>query len=138
MTQDTASIKAAILAKLKAAVALASVKTWLQAEPPPVRYPTSPFGFVEWAGGPETPEAGTKNVSDDFHIVLVAKSPDSDSNENAVITLAAAAEAALEADKTLGSTTFDSYVSNREVQKVPAGDYEIAAVRITLHTWRLK
>ena len=136
MTQDVASIKTAILAKLAAAAGLASVKTWLKAEPAPARYPTSPFGIVEWAGGPRNPEAASKKVQDNFYIVLVKKSSDSDGNEDAVIALTKAAEDALEADPELNSTTFDSYVSNREVQKVPAGDYEIAAVRITLLTWR--
>ena len=136
MTQDVASIKAAILAKLVAAPDLASIKTWLKAEPAPARYPTSPFGIVEWAGGPRNPEAGAKKVVDNFYIVIVKKSSDSDGNEDAVIALCKAAEVALEADPQLNSTTFDSFVSNREVQKVPAGDYEIAAVRITLATWR--
>ena len=53
-----------------------------------------------------------------------------------MIAFCKAAEIALEADPQLNTTTFDSWVSNREVQKVPAGDYEIAAVRITLTTWR--
>ena len=136
MTQDVASIKTAILAKLAAAADLASIKTWLKAEPAPARYPTSPFGIVEWAGGPRAPEAGSKRVQDNFYVVIVKKSSDSDGNEDAVIALTKAAEDALETDPQLNSTTFDSYVSNREVQKVPAGDYEIAAVRITLATWR--
>ena len=42
----------------------------------------------------------------------------------------------METDPQLSDTTFDSYISNREVQKVPAGDHEIAAVRLTVHTWR--
>lgn len=137
MTQDVASIKTAILAKLAAAVDLASIKTWLKAEPSPSRYPTSPFGIVEWAGGPRVPEAGTKKIVDNFYVVIVKKSSDADGNEDAVIALCKAAEDALEADPQLSGATFDSYVSNREVQKVPAGDYEIAAVRITLTTWRL-
>ena len=136
MTQDVASIKTAILSKLAADADLSSIKTWLKAEPAPARYPTSPFGIVEWAGGPRNPEAASKKVQDNFYIVLVKKSSDSDGNEDAVIALTKAAEDALEADPQINSTTFDSYVSNREVQKVPAGDYEIAAVRITLLTWR--
>ncbi len=136
LTQDVASIKTAILAKLAAAADLVSIKTWLHAEPAPVRHPTSPFGWVEWAGGPRNPEAGTKKVVDNFYIVIVKKSTDADGNEDAVITLCKAAEDALEADSQLAATTFDSWVSNREVQKGPAGDYEIAAVRITLSTWR--
>ena len=137
LTQDVPSIKTAILAKLTAAVGLASIKTWLKAEPAPARHPTSPFGIVEWAGGPRNPEAGTKRIVDNFYVVIVKKSADADGNEDAVIALCKSAEAALEADPELNSTTFDSWVSNREVQKVPAGDYEIAAVRITLTTWRL-
>ena len=137
LTQDVTSIKAAILTKLKAAVDLASIKTWLKAEPAPARYPTSPFGIVEWAGGPRNPEAGTKRIVDNFYVVIVKKSADADGNEDSVIALTKSAEAALEADPELNSTTFDSWVSNREVQKIPAGDYEIAAVRITLTTWRL-
>ena len=136
MTQDAASIKTAILAKLAEAPELASIKTWLHAEPAPVRYPTSPFGWVEWAGGPRSPEAGTKKIVDNFYIVIVKKSADPEGNEDAVIALCKSAETALEADATLGGTTFDSYVSNREVQKVPAGDYEIAAVRMIVTTWR--
>ena len=101
-----------------------------------MKYPTSPFGWVEWAGGPRKPEAGTKKIVDNFYVVLAKKSTDSNGNEDAVIALCKATETALEADPQLNSTTFDSYVSNREVQKVPAGDYEIAAVRITLTTWR--
>lgn len=136
MTQDVTSIKTAILAKLTAAADLASIKTWLRAEPAPARYPTSPFGIVEWAGGPRTPEAATTKITDNFYIIIVKKSADSNGNEDAVISLTKAAEDALEADPQLNNTTFDSYVSNREVQKVPAGDYEIAAVRITINTWR--
>src|SRR5512143_3516752 len=127
MTQDVPSIKTAILAKLTAATDLSSIKTWLKAEPAPARYPTSPFGIVEWAGGPRNPEAGTKKIVDNFYIVIVKKSADPDGNEDAVIALCKSAEEALEADPDLNSTTFDSWVSNREVQKVPAGDYEIAA-----------
>ena len=137
MTQDTASIKAALLAKLSEAPALAVVKKWFHAEPAPVRYPASPFGWVEWAGGPKNPNAQTAKVVDDFHVVLVRKSADSDGNEDALIALCTAAEAAIEADHTLSGTTFDCYVSNREVQKIPQGDYEIAAIRLTVHTWRL-
>ena len=136
MTQYVASIKTAILAKLAAAAGLASVKTWLKAEPAPVKYPTSPFGWVEWAGGPRKPEASGLKVTDNFYIVLAKKSTDSNGNEDAVISFCKAAEIALEADPQLNNTTFDSWVSNREVQKVPAGDCEIAAVRITLTTWR--
>ncbi len=136
LTQDVASIKAAILAKLAAAEELASVKTWLHAEPAPVRYPSSPFGWVEWAGGPRKPEAATKKIIDNFHVVIVKKSADSQANEDSVIALCKAAENALEADPELGGATFDSYICNREVQKVPAGDYEIAAVRLTVTTWR--
>ncbi len=136
MTQDVASIKAAILAKLTATAGLSSIKSWLHAEPPPIRYPTSPFGWVEWAGGPRNPEAGTKKIADNFYVVIVKKSADSEGNEDAVIDLCKSAEDALEADPELNSTTFDSFVSNREVQKIPSGDYEIAAVRITVSTWR--
>jgi len=52
MTQDAPSIKVAILAKLAAAVDLSMIKKWLKAEPVPTRYPTSPFGWVEYNGGP--------------------------------------------------------------------------------------
>ena len=70
MTQDAPSIKAAILAKLTAAVDLSAIKKWLKAEPIPTRYPTSPFGWVEYNGGPRKPSAGTKEVFDDFFVVL--------------------------------------------------------------------
>jgi hypothetical protein len=126
-----------LLSKLSGASSLSSVKKWFHSEPAPVRYPASPFGWVEWAGGPKNPETQTGKVVDDFHVVLVKKSADSDGNEDALIALCAAAEAAIEADHTLNGTTFDCYVSNREVQKIPQKDYEIAAVRLTVHTWRL-
>ena len=81
MTQDVTSIKTAILAKLAVAGDLASVKTWLHAEPAPVKYPTSPFGWVEWAGGPRKPEASGVKVMDNFYVVLAKKSTDSNGNE---------------------------------------------------------
>jgi hypothetical protein len=68
----------------------------------------------------------------------VKKSADSNGNEDVLIALCAAAEVAIEADHTLNGTTFYCYVSNREVQKIPQKDYEIAAVRLTVHTWRLR
>jgi hypothetical protein len=136
MTMDAPSIKAAILSKLAGAVDLSAVKKWLKAEPIPTRYPTSPFGWVEYDGGAMVPSAGSKQVNDDFFVVLVVKSADPDSNEDTAMVLAKAAEAALEADPQLNSTTFDSYVSNREKQKVFASDYDIVAIRLTVHTWR--
>ena len=136
MTQDAPAIKAAILSKLIAAVDLSAVKKWLKAEPIPTHYPTSPFGWVEYNGGPRKPSAGTKEVFDDFFVVIVVKSGKPDENEDSAMALAKAAEAALEADPQLNSTTFDSYVSNREKQKVFASDYDIVAIRLTVHTWR--
>jgi hypothetical protein len=136
MTQDAPSIKAAILAKLTAAGDLSAVKKWLKAEPVPTRYPTSPFGWVEYNGGVREPSSGSKQVNDDFFVVLVVKSADPDNNEDIAMALAKAAETTLEADPQLNSTTFDSYVSNREKQKVFAADYDIVAVRLTVHTWR--
>ena len=69
--------------------------------------------------------------------MIVKKSADANGNEDSVIALTKSAETALEADPQLNTTTFDSWISNREVQKIPAGDYEIAAVRITLTAWKL-
>jgi hypothetical protein len=137
-TQDAASIKTAILALLTNGVGLTAVKKWLKAEPSPMSYPTSPFGYVEWAGGPRVPEAGGKKVVDNFYVIIIKKSTSTDDNEDALIALCKAAEVLLEADNTLSGTTFDSYISNREVQKVPQnGNNEIAAVRLTVSTWRL-
>jgi hypothetical protein len=136
MTIDAPSIKAAILSKLAAAGDLSSIKKWLKAEPIPTRYPTSPFGWVEYNGGMRKPSSGSKEVFDDFFVVLVVKSADPDNNEDTAMGLAKAAEASLEADPQLNSTTFDSYVSNREKQKVFASDYDIVAIRLTVHTWR--
>ena len=136
MSQCAPSIKAAILAKLVSAADLSSIKKWLKAEPIPTRYPTSPFGWVEYNGGLREPSSGTKRVNDDFFVVLVVKSADPDNNEDTAMGLAKAAEAALETDPQLSSTTFDSYVSNREKQKVFASDYDIVAIRLTVHTWR--
>ena len=137
LTQDTASVKVALLAKLSEAPALTSVRKWFHAEPVPVRYPASPFGWVEWAGGPKSRDSQTGKVVDDFHVVLVKKSADSEGNEDTLIVLCSAAEAAIEADHTLNGTTFDCYVISREVQKIPQQDGEIAAVRLTVHTWKL-
>ena len=136
MTKDAPSIKTAILAKLTAAAELSSVKKWLKAESVPTRYPTSPFGWVEYNGGLRKPSSGSKEVVDDFFVVLVVKSADPDNNEDTAMMLAKAAEVALEADPQLNSTTFDSYVSNREKQKVFASDYDIVTIRLTVHTWR--
>jgi hypothetical protein len=138
--QTTASIKAAILTVLDGGVGLTDVKTWFRSEPPPVKY-TGLFGFVEWAGGQINPEAAQKRVFDNFYIVLARKSAYSEENEDKVLELVKAAEDLLDADPTLGGTTFDSWVSNREIQKYPITqpvDWEIAAVRITLTTWRFK
>ncbi len=88
MSQNTGSIKAVLLAKLSEAPALSSVRKWFHAEPAPVCYPALPFGWVEWAGGPKNPNAQTAKVVDDFHVVLVKKSADSDGNEDALITFA--------------------------------------------------
>jgi hypothetical protein len=55
-TQNVETIKAAILAVLTNGVGLTKIKKWLNSEPKP----TSPFGYVEWAGGPRAPEAGGK------------------------------------------------------------------------------
>lgn len=129
--QTVATIKAAIVAALKDKTGLTDIKTWFNAEPAPVKY-TSLFAFVEWAGGGVYPEAGQKKVEDTFHVVIVLKSADSDANENSIITLCKAAEDLLDVDPTLGGSTLDSWVSSREVQKYPAGDREIAAVRITV------
>jgi hypothetical protein len=136
LTKDAPSIKAAILAKLMAAPELSAIKKWLKAEPVPTRYPTSPFGWVEYNGGLRAPSSGTKQVNDDFFVVIVVKSADPDNNEDTAMALAKSAEAALEANPQLSSTTFDSYVSNREKQKVFASDYDIVAIRLTVHTWR--
>jgi hypothetical protein len=70
--------------------------------------------------------------------VLVRKNVDVDINESEVIDLAEKAVAALEADKTFGGKCFDSWISNREKQKIFQGDYDLVAVRLTIHTERLE
>ena len=87
MTMDAPAIKAAILSKLIAAVDLSAVKKWLKAEPIPTQYPTSPFGWVEYNGGPRKPSAGTKEVFDDFFVVIVVKSGKPDENEDSAMAL---------------------------------------------------
>jgi hypothetical protein len=134
----TAEIKSAITDALTDSASLAAVKKWLQAEPSPTRYPAAVFGWVEWEGGPANPESSTKKIVDNFFVVIVRKSVDSETNENEIIGLADEAVAALEAEKTFGGKCFDSWVSNREKQKVFQGDYDLVAVRLTLHTDRLE
>ena len=135
-TQDVETIKTAILAVLTNGVGLTKIKKWLNSEPSPTSYPTSPFGYVEWAGGPRAPEAGAKKVTDNYFIVLINKSGSPDENEKVLMSFYKAAESLLEADSTLGGTTFDSWVINREIQKIPQDNNEIAGLRITLTTWR--
>jgi hypothetical protein len=135
--QTVATIKAAIVAKLVDGAGLTTIKKWFNSEPSPVKY-TELFAFVEWAGGSITPEAAQKRVDDDFFVTIVLKSADSDANEDAIITLCKAAEDLLDVDATLAGTVLDSWVSNRQVQKYPAGDREITAVRLTVSTWRYK
>ena len=133
----TAELKSAITTALSSAASLASVKKWLQAEPSPTRYPAAVFGWVEWDGGPSNPEASTKKTVDNFFVVLVRKSADAETNENEIIDLAEKTVTALEAEKTFGGKCFDSWVSNREKQKIFQGDYDLVAVRLTVHTERL-
>ncbi len=138
MTQTTATIKAAIVAKLVNGTGLTDIKKWFNSEPAPNKY-TTLFGFVEWVGGEIVPEAGQKKVQDNYDVVIALKSANSDENEDAVIALCMAAEALLDSDPTFGGTTFDSWVSNRVVAKYPMQtDYELAAVKLTVTTWRYK
>jgi hypothetical protein len=139
-TMTTATIKAAILALMDGGVGLTDIKKWFKAEPPPNKY-TGLFGFVEWTGGAIVPEASQKRVQDDFRVVIAKKGTDIDANEDAVIAYAMAAEALIDAGNTLGGTTFDSWVSMREIAKYPPigpQDYELCAVQLTVTTWRYK
>jgi hypothetical protein len=69
-------------------------------------------------------------------VVLVRKSVDVDTNENEAVDLAEKAVAALEADKTFGGICFDSWVRNREKQKIFQDDYDLVEVRLTVHNER--
>ena len=117
---------------------MAKVTKWLSAEPAPTFYPSNCFGWVEWHGGAKTSESmdGLKKAVDEFYVVIITKHIDADVAETDGLTLMEAAEALLEADRTLGGKVTDSEVRNREKEKVFDGKFSLNAVRITFYTWR--
>lgn len=113
------------------------VVKWFKGEPPRLRWPGFPWGWVEWAGGPMAPPVGSKaEIRDSFFVVVVDKHIDAERAEDSVMDFADSIEAALDDSPTVGGLVARSYVVNREKQKLFDGDYSMVACRIILQTHR--
>ena len=108
--------------------------TILKGEPPKHRYPSFPFGWIQWTGGPITPSsmAAKNKVTDNFFIVVVDKYPDEKKVEDSMLSFYDSIEALLDNDLTITGTVASSWVTNREVDRFFMGDYSMAGLRITL------
>jgi len=129
-----------ILETLRADEDLADIKKWFLGEPAPSQYPSSPWGWIEWTGGRQTPStvSNKMSVEDTFFVVVVSKHPSHEQAETNVMGYVEAIESSIVSDRTLDGNVAYSYVSNREKQKQFMGDHSIAAARITLTTKRKK
>ena len=105
----------------------------LKGEPPKHRYPSFPFAWVQWLGGPITPSsmAAKNKVVDNFFITVLDKYPDEKKVENSMLSFYDSIEAVLDNDLTITGTVASSWVSNRAVLRHPT-DYSMAALQISL------
>jgi len=134
---DTKTIRNKIIDILKAYSALSAVKSWLIGEPPRAKYPSFPFGWVEWNRGPLSAPIGLSQIyEDEFFVVIVDRHPDADKAENNVETFVSKIEDALAADPSINGLVAASYVKLREKTKVFEADASLAAVRLTLWSRR--
>jgi len=129
-----------LLLTLRADEDLADIKKWFLGEPAPSQYPSSPWGWVEWTGGRQTPStvSNKMGVEDTFFVVVVSKHPSSKQAETNVMSYVETVETSFASDRTLDGNVAYSHVSNREKQKQFMGDHSIVAARITIHTIRKK
>ena len=110
-----------------------SIVKWLKGEPPKHRYPSFPFGWIQWLGGPITPSsmAAKNKVVDNFLITVLDKYPDEKKVEYSMLSFYDSIEAVLDNDLTITGTVASSWVSNRAVLRHPS-DYSMAALQISL------
>lgn len=127
-----------ILETLREDSHLSDFKKWFLGEPPATQYPSSPWGWIEWIGGRQTPGTASNSMTteDRFYIVPVMKHPET--AERSVVAYVEAIESALASDRTLDGNVAYSWVENREKIKDRMKDHNIIAVFITLHTKRKK
>ena len=96
-----------------------------------------PCGWVVWAGGPEEAPVGSKQViRDAFHVTVVDKNVDAEKAEDSVESFCPSVEDVLAAVATLGGLVSQSWVSNREKEKIFLNDYSVVGCRITVQSWR--
>ncbi len=113
------------------------VKKWYRGEKALGSINGFPCGWVVWAGGPAEAPVGSKQLfRDAFHIVVVDKNVDAEKAEDSVESFCPSVEDVLAAAATLGDTVSQSWVSNREKEKIFLGDYSVVACRITVQSWR--
>jgi len=117
---------------------LSDFKKWFLGEPAPSQYPSSPWGWVEWIGGRQTPgtTSNRMKVEDQFYIGLIYKHPSHEKAEENIMNYEVYVKSALASDQTLDGNVAYSFVSNREKQKLFMGDHSIVACRITVTTRR--
>jgi len=137
MPQDPKATRDAIIDMLEKASTLRNIKKWKKAEPPRGRWPSFPWGWVEWVSGPVSPStmsATKKKYEDRYYVVIVDKHADEEKAEDSVVDLMKNVEATLESDPTLSGKVETSYLINREKVKFFEGDYSLVAVRLALYT----
>lgn len=140
MTVTPSTITDYLLATLRADSNLSDIKKWFLGEPAPSQYPSSPWGWVEWTGGRQTPStvSNKMSVEDTLFVVVVSKHPSHEQAETNVMGYVEAIESSIVSDRTLDGNVAYCYVSNREKQKQFMNDYSIVACRLTVTTKRKK
>jgi len=140
LTVTPSTITDYLLATLRADSNLSDIKKWFLGEPAPSQYPSSPWGWVEWTGGRQTPStvSNKMSVEDTLFVVVVSKHPSHEQAETNVMGYVEAIESSIVSDRTLDGNVAYCYVSNREKQKQFMNDYSIVACRLTVTTKRKK
>ncbi len=128
-----------LLSQLRNEPSLQEFKRWFLGEPPETKYPSSPWGWVEWTSKRQTPGTviNVMDAEDNFNIVLVVKHPDHEKGENKMMSHVIDIEKSLAEDRTLGGQVRTSWVSDMEKWR-PSPDRAIIAAQITLKTKRRK
>ena len=113
------------------------IKKWFKTQLKQASWPSSPFAWVEYGGGPLKPGISTRSeVQDKFYVVVIDQHAKEEVAEDSVLDFADSIKTALATDMTLGGTVLRSWVSNREKEKLFEKDYSLVGVRLTVETRR--
>ena len=132
---DTKTLRDYLKTQLAAASGLTTVKSWSNAEPRV--FPGSPFGWVRPLGGAvEAGIVGSRKTIDNFEVVVIVKSGNTDKAEDDALGFKEAVETYLASDPTLNGQVSSAHVSARESYQVNDTNASFSAWKVTVTTWR--